>query len=115
MSDFKQAVKYLDRVKGRSASEAELRRSGPNLTNPVKYLSTVKSRSVKKIPTLITIPAHTYDKALVNTNPVPRLLSQLDVNLLHDFYILSGYEFRHTVGGALCIKYREGEDVFRYR
>jgi len=117
MSDFTSVVKHLDIVKARKATSDDLHRSGPNFANPDKYLSVVTSRAIKKIPLVLTIPKHVYTYAQIALYGQPRLLFQYNISMTKPFYLINAYPVGGAFvrGGSVCIKYRSGTDVFRYR
>lgn len=106
--DFAAAVKYLDKVVSRVATESESSRA--------KDFSRLSSRDIKKLHYYLTIPAKYYDYDEIKNEQVPRMLFQYNVILPGSSYIL---EVPSVTGilkcGVLCVKYRVGSVVYRYR
>src|ERR1043165_2111549 len=117
MSDFRSVVKHLDIVRARKASAAELTASGPNFTNPTKYLELKDSRHIKKVHTNLIVPGCFYNNLQVSVYPNPILMRQYNFSFSAPFYILSNQFIDPAVvpEGELCVKWRVGQQVFRYK
>lgn len=106
--DFTAAVKYLDKVASRKATIDESQYD--------KYFSTVTSRDIKKLHYYLELPAQYYTYAELSGLPVPRMLFQYNITLPAPSYILSMFSPRGYIrSGVLCVKWRVGETVYRYR
>lgn len=109
MSDFSQAVKYLD-----------LDRASKDETLNLKPLTLNKARALKKVQDYLTIPAHFYAAADVPDNYPGRMLFQYNVSVGYNFSFsiqpfASPFVEVGAAAGSLFIKYRVNDTVFRYR
>lgn len=119
MSDFVKVLTYLDLQKSRKATLDDVA-VNPQKNN--KYFSIVgPSRAIKKIPYVITLPAHyiAYPYATI-----PQLIFQYNVTMRVPFGIKNlrvgltqlviDKDTTCESGGLLTIKWRNGNTVSRY-
>ena|ERR1051326_4131042 len=113
MPDFDDVVKHLDINKARQATADEAAQA----TIPFdKFYSLKRARDIKKINTVIILPAFSY-VATSQIAKLYRLMFQYNVSMPQDFYILNAnpfYKSTEASSVAICVRYRIGTQVFRY-
>ncbi len=92
-----------------TASEAAL---APR--NFEKYYSVDKTRAIKKIQKVFTLPAHTIALDSPAQFQAGELLFQYNMTVGVDFCLLQKFALNTTIGGVLTVKYRENDVVHRY-
>jgi hypothetical protein len=114
MGDFGTAVRYLDWVKSRQATLLEAESATVPFT---KYYGLQRSRSLKKIPFVINIPAHTLNPE-TDFQYLPRLIFQYKITSPFDFnYFVKFSEINDNTinSGVIAIRYTdEGGETLRF-
>lgn len=115
MSTFQDVQKYLRRIKGRKATDADLQNSNV-LPDPTKYDGKrTRTRDIKWISTCIVLPVFSQDFSA--TSRVFRLMFQYNVAFTSNFYILNSGDLDFVIKTRNCfitVKWRVGTTVFRY-
>lgn len=100
MASFERVVKYLD-----------LRKASKDTTQNTKPLTLYRGRCIKKLNIAFVVPAFNAPNPGYAT-----LFRQYNYTATKDFYVFDVYGYNPTIlVYAMCIKYRVGNTVYRYR